>query len=668
MKIFWEQLNQLIGLQQVGLHNTAIKLTLAGFEVEQIEYIKEVQDTLIDISITANRADIMGWAQVAAEISAIIGKPIENNCPLNKIRLVEIESIQEIYPLSAVYVCYARNTNTLNHNTYFTQRLKALGLNTTEGILDIVQFINLKWGQSIRVYDLAQYSNQENNLTIEYNQELSNEQDYLKVHIGHQELLEVNENNVHSLNKDSVVALVNCRHKQQADRSYCLHAYSEILNSIDGTAIANTADQLIYCYSRKTGSIKYIEVTPGQINQVLGPTCHADIRKKLDLQTITKITKSLNMPTEIKEGRAVIKIPAGRASDIKNKTDIAEEVGRIYGFDNFYDNLPIFRDVNRASLRCITRRQIRRTLRSMGLHEIISYSFHMKEAIGCNAYIINPLNQDQEALRINLIGSLVNIEKYNANQGNCNFEAFEVGKVFEVNKYNGDYKDSVRLSCIFQNNSFNQSSWQTEGTSLSWLQVKGQAEEIFERINAHVSWATSAPNNQLIESLKRYMHPRKSLYIMHADQAIGLMSQVKNSENTLVSRSYFMEIDLSKLIQTIKPRNHLGYTYNHYSAYPRISRDFSIVINATTSMQEIQEAIDNSIKNQEDSIIESVNVISEYYNDQHEKTICLRIIYRSKSKTLTSQEVKILDDILKSKLSSYSRVRHKPGSVLNYTR
>lgn len=659
MKIFWEQLSQLVSLKQVSLHKAAIKLTLAGFEVDQIKYIEAIKDTLLDIGVTANRQDIIGWAQMAAEISAIIGRPLRATQSLDEIRLIELESMQSIYPLSAVYICYIGHTDMLNQRTYFTQYLNALGLNTTESILDMVQFINLKWGQSIRAYDLAQYK--ESDLSVEYNQERDN----LKVCIGDQELLEINENNMHDRSNSSMIALINYRREQQLDRHYCLQAYSEILNSIKHRDIVSTVTQSIYCHSRKAGSIKRIQITPDQINKVLGPISNTGTKRYLDLQTIAKITESLNMPTKEKEGKALIEIPASRENDIASKTDIAEEVGRIYGFDSFYDYLPTFQATNRKSLRYITKQQIRRTLRSMGLHEIISYSFYVKEITSHHVHIVNPLNQEQEALRVNLISGLINTERYNANQGNCNFEAFEVGKVFEVNKCNRGYKDVERLSCILSNSSFNQSTWQTEATPLSWLQVKGQIEEIFERINARVSWATSAPSNQLLESLKSYIHPRKSLYIMHANKAIGLMSQVKHLDNTLNPRSYFMEINLTELIQAIGLRNHLGYTYTHYSAYPKISRDFSIVISVAISMKEIQNIID-SIKNQEGNIVESANVISEYYNNQHEKTICLRIIYRSKDKTLTSQEVKILDDMLKSELGSYSRARHKPGSVLNY--
>ena len=68
----------------------------------------------------------------------------------------------------------------------------------------------------------------------------------------------------------------------------------------------------------------------------------------------------------------------------------------------------------------------------------------------------------------------------------------------------------------------------------------------------------------------------------------------------------------------------------------------------------IKEKI-NKIIDANTSIIESVKIINEYYNNKEVKTLCLRIIYRSSQKTLTSQEVNILDNMFKQEFTLKSK-------------
>lgn len=644
MKIFWKQLSQLIDLEEVNLHETAIKLTLAGFEVDSIEYIEEIQDTLIEISVTANRQDITGWAQIAIEIAAVIKQPLRVNHKLSNIRTIELEKMKSLNPLYEVYTCHVEPVHIPHKETYATPYIKAMGLNIAKSILDIARFINLKWGQDIKIYEIAQCRYKTADLIIRHNEEKNSNQDELNVYINNRKLQEINIGNMQSRAENIGVLLINCKQKKQIDKFYCLHAYSEMVN-----LIGSSTEVLIYHYPGQETSVRRIAVAPNQINKALGPISLMDERKELDVNTIAQITNSLNMSTEIIKGQAVIEVPGRREDDIKYNTDIAEEVARIYGFDKFYDTLPKFRDSSQKSLRYTIKNQIRRSLRSMGLHEIINHSFNAQEAQSHNAHIINPISQEQAGLRINLINSMIDAKKHNMNQGNYSFEAFEVGKIFTADQYKHTYKESERLSFIIGNSHFNQSTWQTEARPVSWLQAKGQAEEVFERINAHVSWSASSSSNQLIESLECHIHPRNSLYIIHNNTAIGIMSQMQDFSSEVKAKSYFAEIDLAGLMQAIELKNHLRYTYTPYSTYPKISRDFSITTSTKVSMAAIRSLI-NNLQNQNDKVIESVNVISEYYHNKNKKTVCLRITYRSKDRTLTSQDIKILDDMLKSKL------------------
>lgn len=665
MKIFWKQLNRLIDLQCVNIKKLAIKLTLAGFEVNSMRYIEEIKDTVIDISITANREDITGWSQIASEVSTIVGQPLKLKSQPANVQLIQFCDTNSINLTSEMHICCMKNINLLNSNLDCIKYLRALGLATTGSILDIIQFINLKWGQRISAYELKEDSAQINYLANKTCSKKSTEsKNRLKLYFASHKLSRITEGNIGLRRNAASIALINYHPKLPTDINYCLHAYSEILNLIRAKTIIKNTATLIYHYCPYMLRTKNIAFTSCSISKILGPVNNMGYKHLLDLHTITQITRSLNLYTQVIDSQATVKVP-GMRNDIKEESDIAEEVARIYGFNRFYDDLPRFAGKKQLSEKYLAEKRIRHTLRSMGLHEIINYSFRPQSKNNYSLQVINPLNQEQESLRINLISGIIDAEKYNIDQGNYNFEAFEIGNVFELNKLNNSYQESTRLSCLLGNKKFNQHDWQTEATALTWLQAKGQAEEIFERINANISWSTSASKNKIIESLEHYEHPARKLYIIHLGRAIGILSQVHYLGDSADLDSYFLEIDLIELMKATKSGHSLQYIYNHYSVYPKVSRDFSITMNAKISMQEIQNII-KGIQDHKNNIIESVNIISEYYNSQYKKTICLRVTYQSKHKTLTGQEVKILDDMLKSKLSLYSRARHKPGSVLNH--
>ncbi len=658
MKISWKHLSKLVDLENISIKEAATKLTLAGLEVDSIASADKTKDTIFSIDITANRQDLVGWAQIATELSAILEKPLIIKNQLNNIHLVSMhDNNKKSELLSETYACILTNSNTSlkKRDRYLVNELEALGLNSTGiAILDAVNFINLKWGQSINVHELKQETNAEiKKLTIEVDYTVKKHEDKLKVWISNEELNRITEANISKYNNASNILLINYNNKK-SNKNYCINAYLDILSLIQYKAEDKNKERLLSIYySNKNAKDQldyHINCTEKDINCLLGPVKVNGKKQLIDIQTISKIAQSLSLDNEYVNSGLRVNIPAIRRNDIKNKADIAEEIARIHGFNNFYDKLPQFNKTSHKSKIAATQQIIRKILRSMGLHEIINYSFQPRNEKNTRLHIVNSSSKDQASLRSNIVSGIMKAKKHNVNQGNNNFEVFEIGNIFTKNILNQKYRETTHVSWLLGNKHFNTSSWQSPKTQLTWLQAKGHTEELFERLNAKVSWTTSRQNNEFIESLKLYIHPTKSIYIQYKDQTIGVLSQLNNCSHSVSPNSYFTEIKLDQLIQSIETKSHLMYLYSHYSGYPKVTRDFSIKINRRTSMADINEAIVR-IKTQEKNKIESIDLLSEYYNDQNVKTICLRINYRSKSKTLTCQEVKILDDILKSKLT-----------------
>lgn len=615
MKISWHYLNELIDLKELNILEVTEKLTLAGLEVENIHYDKEIHDTIFDISITTNRPDLKGFINIATELSAILTKPLK----IEEIKL-------QLFPKDNPYII--KDLTLQNIDSSSNKYLHKLNIETKDISLNIINFINLKWGQKIKAYQL-EYINKNvieqlcNNNNIKYIDQ------YNIKHIGKNK-------------KINFFVLIN----HQRYNCYSLHAYEEIFRTLKVRKEQITQAAREHHPSHiNTKNINSITCEVDKINKILGPinktSYHCRINKIVD------ILQKLNIQANVTHNHIKINIPQERIDDLQYAVDIAEEVGRIYGFTHFIDKLPFFEDTNTNSNLSWFKNKTRRILRSMGLHEVITSSFQETNTTR-NFSIINPINKDFATLRNNLLENLINLKIDNLHQNNPNFEIFEIGTVFNKNQLEKTQKESINLAFILGNLSFNQQTWQTEKNSLTWYQAKGQVEEIFEKLHIPIIWSTKKKDLFLVNNLSKYIHPTRSIYINYNNLTIGIFSQLNYRiyNNKIFNKDiYFFEGNIQQLVNNITKQNHLQYIYLPYPNYPKTTRDFSIEIEPNFSIQNIYQAI-KSLKNTKKYIIESIDIMNEYFNKNNDRTICLRISYRSFCKTLTHTEIEIIEQAL----------------------
>lgn len=659
MKISWNWLNQLVDLKNINIDELAKKLTLAGFEVENIINNPAIKDTIFEIDVTANRADINSIVSVAKEITAICN--IESNIykatefkDLN-IQYKQINYIDTLEPYIKVAYSYIENIqiNTSYSPTWLQNYLIGSDIKPTNNILDIIAFINLKWGQSTQLWILDKSIINSHTNLLDFNQLIGN---------YHQNLnIKIDSHNIDNYtNKHTNIILIGYIKKKPEKYSIqpdLNESYKKYLNDalIDGLSLIksiykiNTTEEIIYEYTLPAKLNKYINCKIDKINQILGSLKHS--KNSLSKLTIVKILQRLNFIVQENGNELQITIPEDRQSDIQEDIDIVEEIGRVYGFNYFISELPILpQQGNLSNTRSITKK-IRYILRSIGLHEVLHFSFR-PDLINNKIQLVNPLNKDQQSLRLNLIENLIESNAYNINKANETFEVFEIGKVFVSNKALNQNNEFLHLAGILGNNTFYRSKWHQNPNELSWFQAKGHLEEFLERIQIPFKWSAHSESNYLTQNIQAYIHPRRTCYIQYNQQTIGLLSQLNNrvaSHFGISYPSYIFEISIDALIPLIKKPNELVYSYQQYSNYPKITRDISISINKYQKIQKIIDII-NTIK-EENKIIESINIFDEYSNTENTKKIGLRITYRSQTETLTNKIIEKIEKIFQTKIN-----------------
>lgn len=676
MKISWNWLTQLINLKKINQSELAELLTLAGFEIEGIIHDKNIGDVILEINISANRLDIISLVSIVMEIGAIlkITSTIHKNINQyhKKITYKTINYSDELNKYRKVHLSIIKNLPIKHSPKWIQDYLIASDINPTNSVLDIINLINFKWGQSIEIFYIDKDKNT-NIETIQMKYQAEKLQQKHNYSINWKELKasakKLNAENISNYQNTNISLLIigsilqnsSINNEEKAKKNipskqYLLYGYAEVISLIQQTYKTNLQDNTIYDYENTETETKTIQCNINNINKILGPIKSKSHIKYLDKKTIVSILQKLNfiVINNINNVNELeIKIPEERLLDIEKEIDVVEEIGRIYGFNYFNDYLPVPEKTGKISPKKLTTQKVRQVLRSMGLHEVLNYSlessFNSK-----SIQLINPLNKDQKYLRTNLVAGLIESALYNKNQSNEAFEVFEIGKIFAEAYKSKKTNENIHLAGILGSNYFCRSEWNQTSNELSWFQAKGNIEEFLERMHVKVSWSANSKNNYLIENLKQYIHPQRTSYIRKNNHTIGLFGQINNKIAKKIGafyKIYVFEINMDQLMAKIQRPEHLSYLYKPYSNYPKITRDISIKVNKYTTTQNINNII-SKIQMEDNDFVESINIFDEYHETKTTKSIGLRTVYRAKNKTLTNEEVETIEQIFKNKLKT----------------
>nr|AYR06179.1 phenylalanyl-tRNA synthetase beta chain [Renouxia sp.] len=680
MKISWNWLKEKTHLSNISYVELSEKLTLAGFEVESIKYNKEINDTIIELSITSNRSDINSLMSLTTEIGAIIKtwRKADEIIPLQAIehRTIDLSLQGNLDICEQLKVSIIHNVNITQSPKWLHNYLVAYDIKPLNNPLDIINLINLEWGQSIQILTSSQLNNL-SNIHLKLEKDTQNQFTYPTLYLNEEKLYSLRRNlEIPFLYMDnSIISIIivgiiykqdylnktrnrTAKETSTPSKIQFINAYNQTLNLICRLYSTEVDTTYIYNDTKNTYVRPIIKIDINKINQVLGPleSNSNSFNTYLNEDIVIDILRKLRFNTFKKNAILEIQAPENRSHDIAREIDIIEEIGRIYGFNYFKDELPKANQKGQISFKTLTINKIRHILRSMGLHEVIHYSLNFTQDCKSRAIsLYNPLTIEQSQLRTSLIDNLIQAKLYNVKQGNDILECFEIGRIFLYDSDKQIKREKVHLSGLLGHPHYNRSNWSDKPSQLSWLQAKGHLEEFFERMHIQVSWEELPIDSDSTLFNSSYLHPKRTSYIIHDKKTLGLFSQLKNKVTKKIHINhliYIFEIDIDNLLNAIRTPKHLSYINQPYSNYPRITRDISIRINKYMPIQKILHIMQN-IQKTTNYQLESVILFDEYYttNKKSEtKNIGLRVTYRSSHKTLTNTEIEQVEKSLKADL------------------
>ncbi|AXP82646.1 Phenylalanine--tRNA ligase beta subunit [Mariniflexile rhizosphaerae] len=362
-----------------------------------------------------------------------------------------------------------------------------------------------------------------------------------------------------------------------------------------------------------------------------------EIPKEIIKRILTSLEIKVNSVTETGLG---LMVPAYR-NDVTREADIIEEILRVYG----YNNIKTTEKLN-ASISNSTRFEdhkiqnlVGNQLASQGFFEILSNSLttpnyaalsdQLKEEH--NISILNPLSGDLSVLRQSLLFSGLEAISFNINRRRSDLKLFEFGKTYHG--YNGKHEEFKHLS-VFVTGNQNAENWNSTNKKSDFFFLKGNIISLLERLGI------SRYNELPIES---------DLFSEGLSFSLGKMKLI---DFGLIKKPILKHFDISQdvlyanfywdTILNIVKRNNISF--KAIPKYPEVRRDFALLLDDSVTF----ESIHKIAKQSEKQLLKDVNLFDVYQGKNlpaGKKSYAVSFTLQDENKTLTDKQI---DKIMKT--------------------
>lgn len=367
-------------------------------------------------------------------------------------------------------------------------------------------------------------------------------------------------------------------------------------------------------------SEKRVDFTKNDINKMLGI-------ELTDEDVKTELTR-LDFGYTYENGIFHVVIPRRRLDVEANINDIAEEIGRFYGYENLVSKVPrVPIRLGRYADDVRLRKMVSTRLRASGLNEAKTYTLTSPEMAKMfkydnleNVILPNPMSVDKSVVRTSILPSLINVFDYNKARKVSDILIYEIAKTYDIN-YNETTKAAILMSGNYLTNGV-----LGINVKVDFFVLKGIVENLLDYLGFKNRYSFVQANDL------PDMHPNMSARIMLDRNEIGIIGRVHPSIKK--DEIYVCELNLNSLLSRVKP-----IKYKTASKYPSIEKDFAFIVNNDVTNAEMKEAIKKSAGR----ILDSVNIFDIYENiEEGKKSMAYKLVFKDETRTLSDEEVMVV--------------------------
>ena len=568
---------------------------------KDIVEVLELKEDIIDFEITSNRPDCLSIEGLGRETSASLNKPFKN--PRKNIDELKVENKNELEGLkvdiTAPDLCYryvariVKNVKIAPSPKWLVRRLRACGIRSINNIVDITNYVMLEMGQPMHAFDInsiegkhitVRRAKKGEKITTLDEQERQLDEDDLVIADTKKAVAIAGvmgglnseiENNTETVVFESATFYggnIRKTAKKVGLRTESSSRFEKGLSAENALRAANRAVELVAMlgagevvdgkidvYPTKQ-KINKIPLDVAKINSLLGTS--------LSKQEMIEILNKL----EIKVENDMVISPYFRM-DLEFVADIAEEIGRFYGYDKL-DSTLIKADTTLGirNKEQNIKKKVEEVLVNSGLSEIYTYGFvsqkdlelsNISEEIKKYAITIqNPLSDEYKLMRPTTIPSMMQILAINANKKNQEAKLFDISRNYKNIKQeveNGEVPLQEEILTVGM-----------YGENIDFYTLKGMLENILEAINIlHYEIEKETKNNSY--------HPGRCANVKVGNDIIATLGEVHPEvlDNYMISkRAYLLEANITKLVKYARPNK----KYVEVPKFPAVERDIAIIV------------------------------------------------------------------------------------------
>ena len=612
-----------------------------------------LDDTVVEFEITSNRPDCLSVIGLAREAAVTYGDTITVPEPAVKaggpdvsgILKVDVENSELCMRYAAAAVT---NVKIGPSPRWLRERLRASGVRPINNIVDITNYVMLEYGQPMHAFDLRHVKGSqivvrnakpgEKIMTLDGTErELSPEMLAICDAEAPSAVAGVMGGEFSGVYEDSNTVIFESacfngpsvrmtakklgmrtessgRFEKQLDPENCLPALKRACELVEMLGVGTVSDGFIDVYPNKYKP-HTIELRPAKINEFLG----IDISRGEMVTILERL--------ECKIDGDIITAPTWRG-DLETEVDIAEEIARIYG----YNNIPTTGTRGSAGGLVTPKQKAERRaneiLCAQGFTEITTYSFISPKAydkialpadskLRKSVVISNPLGEDTGVMRTTAIPSMMDVLAYNYNNRNAQASLYELATEYLPTD---DSKLPIEKPVIVLGQ---------YGKEADFYSIKGALEVLIAGMGAEGVRLVANGNNPTF-------HPGRCADIIISGEICGVIGEIHPAVlegYDIGTRAYVACVDFDAIFDNSKP----VAEFRPLPRFPASLRDLALVCDEKTEVGSIEE----KIRIAAGSILEELSLFDVYRGEQvgtGRKSVAYSLLMRAADRTLTDEE------------------------------
>jgi len=624
-----------------------------------IEDYLDLNDRLIEIGLTPNRADCLSIAGVARDLAVATGA--EMSAP--KIEAVPATTDQTL-PIEVTapadcprYLGRVIRDVDVSRPTplYMVERLRRAGIRSIDAVVDITNYVMLELGQPLHAFDLdaleggirVRKAQPEERITLLDGEERTLTPDTLVI-ADHQKALAmagimggegsgISAETRHLFLEAAFFApeLMAGRARYYGLHTDASHRYERGVDpELAYRAVERATQLFLECVGGEAGPVTDVTSSTDLPKREPVTLKAASIRRMLGIELaadeVTRIFTGLGfaVETDTDSGSWICTAPSWRF-DMGREADLLEEIARIHG----YDNIPVEPVRGAASPvaaaeSATSQSVIKQRLVARGFSEAITFSFvspELQQLIdpGIEPVALkNPISSDLAVMRTSLIPGLLSAAAHNINRQQTRVRLFETGLRFMP----GESLAQTPMIGLLLCGRRMPEGWSSNAESVDFYDMKGEIEALLQAADQPLTFRPA---------VRPGLHDGQTAEILLGDEVVGVMGRLHPSaaktlnlpEQTLVA-----ELELASVVGRALP------DYQEISKFPEVRRDIAVIVNRETP----SAAVLDTARASAGAALADARIFDVYEGDgvaENAKSLAIGLTFRDQSRTLTDEEI-----------------------------